>query len=184
VELRGPQVFRKDSITATITAQYLTRDQILLLQMIKDTFPQRGIYISRGAGTYGNELGLQPYLVTQGFVRKLLPGPVKEGKSIFSLAGFGWFDFDTTRFLWDSVYTGQKALLYQKRWIDPSSSSIPFSYLLTAAAMGEGYQREGKKDKANAMYAEARAIAKVAGLESFIQAGTAETPAGGDSPPR
>jgi hypothetical protein len=184
VELRGPQVFRKDSITATITAQYLTRDQILLLQMIKDTFPQRGIYISRGAGTYGNELGLQPYLVTQGFVRKLLPAPVKESKSTFSLAGFGWFDFDTTRSLWDSVYTGQKALLYQKRWIDPSSSSIPFSYLLTAAAMGEGYQREGKKDKANEMYAEARAVAKVAGLESFIQPG-AETPAGGgDSPSR
>src|SRR6185436_20529588 len=110
-------------------AQYLTRDQILLLQMIKDTFPQRGIYISRGAGGYGNELGLSPYLVTQGFVRKLMPGPVKENKDIFQLQGYGWFDFGRTSALWTGVYGGQKALLYQRRWIDPSSATIPFSYL-------------------------------------------------------
>src|SRR5262249_33574780 len=152
--LHGQNVFQKDSIVANITAQYLTRDQILLLQMIKDTFPQRGIFISRGAGTYGNELGLQHYLVTQGFVRKLMPAPVKPSKSVFNLAGFGWLDYDRTEQLWSKVYGGEKALLNQKRWIDPSSSSIPFSYLLTAAALGEGLNRNGDKDGANKMYAE------------------------------
>jgi hypothetical protein len=182
VELHGQNVFQKDSIVANITAQYLTRDQILLLQMIKDTFPQRGIFISRGAGTYGNELGLQPYLVTQGFVRKLMPAPIKQSKGVFNLAGFGWLDYDRTEQLWSKVYGGEKALLNQKRWIDPSSSSIPFSYLLTAAALGEGMNRSGDKDGANKMYAEARDIARVTGLESYLQPANPPTAEGKDSP--
>jgi hypothetical protein len=148
--------------------------------MIKDTFPQRGIFISRGAGNYGNDMGLQPYLLTQGFVRKLMPGPVKEGNGIFGLEGFGWFDFARTQRLWTEVYRGKQALLNQKRWIDPSSASIPFAYLLTAAALGEGMSRSGKTAEANQMYVEAREIAKVAGLDNFLQP-PATPPPSGDS---
>ncbi|MBI4502329.1 MAG: DUF2723 domain-containing protein [Gemmatimonadetes bacterium] len=173
-ELHGENVFQKDSLVARITAQYLTRDQILLLQMIKDTFPQRSIYISRGAGSYGNELGLQPYLLTQGFVRKLLPGAIKATADTFSLAGYGWFDFRTTDQLWRQVYGGDEALIRQRRWIDPSSSSIPFSYLLTAVALGEGYNRKGQTAEATKLYSVGREIAKAAGLEGYL---TAEPPA-------
>ena len=90
-----------------------------------------------------------------------------EDFSIFQLAGYGWFDFDRSNALW-KIYGGQQALLNQERWIDPSSSSIPFSYLLTAAALGEGLTRHGKKDEANKFYAEARALARTAGLESLL----------------
>jgi hypothetical protein len=150
--------------------------------MIKDTFPERGIFISRGAGTYGNELGLQPYLVTQGFVRKLLPEAVKESKGVFNLSGFGWFDYDTTQKLWDTVYQGKAALMKQGRWIDPSSSSIPFTYLLTAAATGEGRNRSGDSAGAARRYSEARDIARVTGMESVLQ--PADPAPSGDTPGR
>jgi hypothetical protein len=114
-----------------------------------------------------------------------MPGPVKDSKGVFNLAGFGWFDYGRTEQLWSTVYTGKQALLNQKRWIDPSSSSIPFSYLLTAAAIGEGRTRTGDKDSANKMYAEARDIARVTGLESYLAPGnpaateTKDSPTGG-----
>jgi hypothetical protein len=184
-ELHGENMFQKDSIVAIISAQYLTRDQILLLQMIKDTFPQRSIYISRGAGSYGNELGLAPYLMTQGFVRKLTPTAIKPTADVFSLSGYGWFDFARSAALWDSVYHGQDALLYQQRLIDPSSSSIPVSYLLTAVALGEGYNRKGKTAEATRMYTAGREIAKAAGLEGYLSSGTpAGAGAGGNDTPK
>src|SRR5260370_27674681 len=125
--------------------------------MIKDSFPQRAIYISRGVGSYGNELGLQPYLLTQGFVRKLTPSAIKATTDTSSLAGYGWFDFTVSNVLWQQVYHGQQALLRQRRWIDPSSQTIPFSYLLTAVALGEGYTRKSDSASANRMYGDSRA---------------------------
>jgi hypothetical protein len=108
-----------------------------------------------------------------------MPGPVKEGGGVFALQGYGWFDFDRTLRLWTEVYGGKQALIAQERWIDPSSASIPFTYLLTAAAIGEGMNRSGKPEEANKMYVEAREIAKVAGMENFMQ--PAATPATDDS---
>ena len=182
MQLEGPSVFKSGKISALINAQYLTRDQILLLQMIKDTFPKRGIFISRGAGGYGNELGLAPYLMTTGFVRKLMPDSIKASPGVFQLQGYGWLDFTRTNTLWTQTYLGQKALLAQRRWIDPSSASIPFAYLLTAASIGEGFNREGKPDEAARMYMEARGLAVAAGLEGVLA--PAQPPAAGraDSP--
>jgi hypothetical protein len=111
-----------------------------------------------------------------------MPGPLKQSKTVFNLAGFGWFDYERSEQLWTKVYGGRQSLLNQKRWIDPSSSSIPFSYLLTAAAIGEGKNRNGDKDGANQMYAEARDIARVTGLESYLQPANPPAADAKDSP--
>src|SRR6185437_896274 len=44
--LRQPQLFKADGITARIPAGYLTRDQLVVLQMIHDSYPERPIYFS------------------------------------------------------------------------------------------------------------------------------------------
>ena len=61
------------TIVATITPRTLTRADIFVLRMIKDN-TGRPIYFSRTSGGYGSqELGLGPYLITQGLARKLVP---------------------------------------------------------------------------------------------------------------
>ncbi|MBI4420367.1 MAG: DUF2723 domain-containing protein [Gemmatimonadetes bacterium] len=167
-ELQGPGTFRKDGITATISQRFLTRDEILLLQMIKDTFPQRGIFISRGAGSYGNQLGLEPYLVTQGFVRKLSPAPLRASADTLAVPGVGWFDFKRTEALWTQVYRAQDSLIRQGRWVDPASSSIPFTYLYISAALGQVLEYKGRRTEAAKMLETTRAIARAGGLEGAL----------------
>src|SRR5215210_2005356 len=77
VELRGPQVFKKGGLVATIDPRalrggVLERADIFVLRMIMDN-NERPIYFSRTSGSYGQSLGLRDYLLTQGLARKLLP---------------------------------------------------------------------------------------------------------------
>src|SRR6202171_1321832 len=68
VYLKGPQVFRKDSIIANISLQAITRDQLVVLQVIKDSFPQRGMFFAYAG--YPKQLGFEPYIATHGFAQK------------------------------------------------------------------------------------------------------------------
>ena len=62
IQINQPQIFRQGSITLNIQPGYLVRDQLVLLRLIKDAFPERPIYVSTGGG---QGLGLEPYLLSQ-----------------------------------------------------------------------------------------------------------------------
>jgi len=111
---------------------------------------------------------LGPYFVVQGFVIKITPAPVKPSPDTVSLPGLGFLDVPRTEALWNQVFLGQAALLRQKRWVDPASAGIPFTYVVTAAALGQVLNQQGRTAEGTKMFAAAREIAQVAGLEGYL----------------
>ncbi len=148
VLLPGPQQFRHDSINVTITgrvdpgapAPYLTRDQIFVLRFIRDSFPDRGLFFSGGG--YAHELGLGDYIVRQGLVDRLLPGPAANRPGLVAVPGAGLVDAARTVDLWN-IYTAPESLLERGRWIDIASESIPRHYAGTGVVTAEMLARRG-----------------------------------------
>ncbi|HMI54980.1 MAG TPA: DUF2723 domain-containing protein, partial [Gemmatimonadaceae bacterium] len=75
IQITQPQIFRQGNIMLNIPPGYLVRHDLVLLRLIKDAFPERPIYVSTGGG---QGLGLDPYLVSHGFVQKLVDHPVTD----------------------------------------------------------------------------------------------------------
>ncbi|HEU4566127.1 MAG TPA: DUF2723 domain-containing protein [Gemmatimonadaceae bacterium] len=185
VQIRQPQVLRKDSLVATVPPQVLTRDQLVVLRMIVDGFPERPIYFSRTAGSYGERLGLEPYLLTQGFAQKLSPAPLTAGKDTVLIPGDGFLDVRRTWSLWNDTYLGTKSIPTLNDWVDRASVNIPYTYLATGALLAEGLGRTGEPQKARQVYDTALQIAHATRLDEVLRAqaaveegGTGDT--GGD----
>ena len=148
VLLPGPQQFRHDSISVTITgrvdpgapAPYLTRDQVLVLRFIRDSFPERGLFFSGGG--YAHELGLGNYIVRQGLVDRLVPGPAASRPGVVPVPGAGLVDAARTVDLWN-MYTAPESLLERGRWVDIASESIPRHYAGTGVITAEMLARRG-----------------------------------------
>ena len=71
--------------------------------LIRDNMGKRPIFFSWSDGGYPDQtLGLSPYLVSQGFVRKLMPKPVVANDSIVLSPSLGFLDLPRTeKLLWD-----------------------------------------------------------------------------------
>jgi hypothetical protein len=168
VSLPTAQVFRqetpKGTLSATIPAGYLERDQQFVLRMIRDSWPQRPFYFSRTSGTYGESLGLGDHLLVQGFARKLLVEVPRESSDTLLLPRDGWTDLTRTRTLWDSTFLGAKALLRQGKWVDNASSGIPLLYVTTAIALAQAEAQLGNEEQSQQFVAKAQDLAHAAGL--------------------
>ena len=105
IQITQPQIFRKDNITLNIPPGYLVRDQLVLLRLIKDAFPERPIYVSTGGG---GGLGLEPYLLTQGFVQKLMGHPITDSAATPRISGM-FIDVDRSRRFGKASITRHKA---------------------------------------------------------------------------
>ena len=105
IALEGPQVFAMPgtSIEARVTGKpyagqrILERADLFVLYMLRDAYPERPFFISRTTGTYEQEMGLAPYMVSTGLARKLLPAEPKAGQGYLQVPGEGWVDGATTR---------------------------------------------------------------------------------------
>jgi hypothetical protein len=161
IQINEPQIFRQGDITLNIQPGYLVRDQLVLLRLIKDAFPERPIYVSTGGG---QGLGLEPYLVSQGFVQKLVDHPLTESAATPRVSGL-FIDLDRTRALWDSVYHAPEALVKEGDWIDRASIGIPYTYAFTGAVLAEGMSRKGDGVAANAIMARVKRIVKAARID-------------------
>jgi hypothetical protein len=137
-----------DTIRATIQSQELYRADLLVLYMIRDAYPERPVYFSRTSGGYGQELGLQNYLITQGLARKLLPGPPTPGRDTIMMQGEGWVDLKRTTDLWQKVFEGPKALIARGDWVDMPSRGIPDLYTITGIELTEALTRTGRPELA------------------------------------
>ena len=163
IQLNQPQIFRHGNITLNIEPGYLVRDQLILLRLIKDAFPERPIYVSTGGG---QGLGLDPYLLSQGFVQKLVDHPLTHSEATPRISGL-FLDLDRTKTLWDSVYRAPQSLIKEGDWIDRASFGIPYTYAFTGAILAEALRAKGDEKSANEIMNRVKEIVRAARIEGF-----------------
>lgn len=127
----GPIAF--DSVLVRFGQTYLTRSDLATLLLIRDNLGVRPIYFSWSDGGYPDgTLGLTPYLLSQGMVRKLMPAPLTERPGIIFDDSMGYVDVERTRTLLFDVYHPEAAARARPRgWVDPPSASILSLYYIT-----------------------------------------------------
>jgi hypothetical protein len=128
-----PLRFAHGKIDATIPPGYLTRDQLLILRAIKDSFPARPVYFMNNG--YASGMGLGPYLKQVGLLQKLESEPVRADASTVQVDG-RFIDIPRSLALWKS-YGGAQQLIKEGRWVDKSTLTIPILY----AAVGQDLAR-------------------------------------------
>ncbi|MBL0170951.1 MAG: DUF2723 domain-containing protein [Gemmatimonadaceae bacterium] len=160
VQLSQAASFQQGGIHATIPAGYITRDQLMVLQFIRDVFPARPIHFS--IGPYAQALGLGDYVVTQGLTQKLLDSKARDNPAYVRFPG-GYIDVARTRELWNR-YQAPGALLRQGRWLDDASVSIPAAYMQTAQFLAYGVAARGDTVKADSLMRQIQVMAKAARL--------------------
>ena len=165
LEVTQPQIFRKDSLVARIEPGYLTRDQLLILRFIADSFPHRPLYLA--TPVIAGPLGLSPYVVAQGLAYKVMPRPVRPEDG-YLRSPIGWMDVERTQTLWDTVYRGNDAAIARGKWVDRASSNMPMAYLITGAYLAEGLFRAGDTEKATAVMDTVMKVARATDLESLF----------------
>ncbi len=163
-EVRQPQVFRREGIVATIRPQVLARADLLVLQMISDAFPERPVYFARTTGNYAEQLGLAPYVLTQGLARRLLPAMPTPGRDTVLVMGEGWVDVPRSLQLWNEVFRAPASLIRRGHWVDQASVGIPYLYISTAATLADATEQIGDPQLASGYVDVAGQLARAAGL--------------------
>ena len=144
----------------------LERADLLLLRMIADTWPQRPVYISRTAGSYGETLGLGNNLLSQGLARKVVATPVASGDTVF-VPGSGWLDVRRTLALWHE-FEGPAAIVKRNDWIDRPSVSIAYSYLVAGSELSSILSERGDVAGGNSVLATMRQVARAVRVEHMM----------------
>lgn len=123
---------------------YLERSDLAVLQIIKDQLAGgRPIYFSSSTASIPDQLGLAPYLVNEGLVRRLMPAPVIASDSIRKVEGRGFVNVPRLQRLAFDVYRGGEAAARPRPrgWVDTPSQNSLFGYVLVydtlAAALRE-----------------------------------------------
>jgi hypothetical protein len=163
IEIHQPQIFHQGNMTLNIPPGYLTRDELVLLRLIKDALPERPLYLSTGAES---GIGLEPYLLTQGFVQKIMPDPVPETPATPRISGLN-VDLQRTKDLWFTVYHAPDAIVKEGDWIDRPSYGIPYTYAFTGAILSEGLARVNDTRDAALIIDKVKKIVRAARIEGF-----------------
>ena len=127
----------------TLGRPYLGRADLAVLQIIKDQVGKRPIYFSTSTASIPDQMGLSPYLVNEGLVRRLMPAAVTPSDSIRLVQGRGYVNVPRLKRLSFDVYRGGEASARPRPrgWVDRPSQSSLFGYVLVydtiAAALRE-----------------------------------------------
>jgi hypothetical protein len=143
-----------DSIQIRFGQDVLLRQDLATIFLIRDNMGSRPIFFSWSDGGYPDQtLGLSPYLVSHGFVRKLMPRLVEPNDSIVLSQGLGYLNVPrSSRLLWD-VYHWQTATRARPYgWVDPPSGSILQLYAVVFGGVARTY--EAVKDSVRAQRAD------------------------------
>src|SRR5438876_578584 len=163
IQITQPQIFRQGNITLNIPPGYLVRDQLVVLRLIKDALTVRPNSVLAGGGA---GLGLEPYLLSQGFVQKLVDHPIADTAETPHIAGLN-LDLERTNALWNDVYRGPEVLIKEGDWIDRASFGIPYTYAFTGAILKDALQAKGDTAAADRVMNRVRGIVKAARIEGF-----------------
>ena len=186
VQITSKQQFEAGNIHAEIQPGYLEKADIIVLRMIKDN-TGRPIYFSRTTADYAHRLGFGPYLLTQGFARKLVPNVPTSGRDTVLVQGEGFVDVARTKALWSDVYQGQRSIIKRGDWVDRASINIPVLYAVTGGLLGQLLDSSGETSKAKEVFDTTKQIVAAARMTdifppAFLQPQSAAPPL--DSPPR
>jgi hypothetical protein len=176
VELSSPQTFRKEGTDIVVNIQPrqfgdfagLERADLFVLYMIRDGYPERPFYFSRTTGGYAEEMGFAPYTVMTGLARKLVPASPKAGDGIVMVPGEGAIDLETTRALWENVFTATKSIARRDLWVDRPSAGIPFLYLRTGLDLTLALTQAGQTVEAARIRSQVESIARATQLDDVL----------------
>ena len=134
-----------DSLHLRFGQDVLLRQDLATIFLIRDNVGSRPIFFSWSDGGYPDQtFGLSAYLVSQGFVRKLMRTPVVAGDSIVLSPGLGYVDLPRTRKLLRDVYHWQTATRDRPAgWVDPPSGSILQLYSVVYGGASETLRKAG-----------------------------------------
>jgi hypothetical protein len=167
IELREPQVFRKDNIVAAIPPGYIDREQIVTLRLIKDTFPERPVYFS--LANNARKLGLDKYLMTQGLVERLVDHPIVPTADTV-VVGDRFVDVPRTAALW-KAYEAPDTLARLGRWVDQASANVPTTYVWAGVRARDALIEAGERDTAGIVTKKILAVAQATRLPAeYIEA--------------
>jgi hypothetical protein len=158
IENATPVLFEHGDIRATINERYLTRDQLLVLRAIKDSFPNRGIYFS--FGPYAQQMGLGPYIKRVGLVQKLESRPVREDADSVALLEGLYIDIPRSLALWKK-YQAPAQVLREGKWVDVPSSDVPLYYAVVGRDLAIALDARGRKAEADTVIETARRVAEI-----------------------
>jgi hypothetical protein len=149
-----------DSIQVRFGQDVLLRQDLATIFLIRDNMGVRPLYFSWSDGGYPDQtLGLSPYLVSQGFVRKLMPKTVQPTDSIVLSQGLGYLDLPRSNsLLWEAYHwkTATRARPYG--WVDPPSGSILQLYAVVYGGVARAYEAAGDTVHAQAADSIAREV--------------------------
>jgi hypothetical protein len=158
VQSQTPWRFTHGAIDAMIPAGFLTRDQLLVLRAIKDSFPNRPIYFSFGA--YPQQLGLGEHIKRVGLAQKLEPLPVREGPDTARTPN-GFLDVERSLALWRK-YGGARQVVREGQWVDEPSNSVPLYYAFVGQELAIALEERGRHAEAQEVIELARLVAVAA----------------------
>ena len=176
--------FQAHGIIATPRLPQLMAADQLVYFMIRDAFPGRPMYFSRTAGGYPYEMGLERYVITQGMAKKLIDREAMPGKDTVIVPGEGLVDLNRSKALWDSVFTATKSLAKRDGWVDDASVGIPDLYVISGVTLAEALAASGRMKESDAVFLEARGIAKAMKREKVFGFDRVQPPSvlpGGDT---
>ncbi|HET7584399.1 MAG TPA: DUF2723 domain-containing protein [Gemmatimonadaceae bacterium] len=181
LEVRQPSTFVHDSVVAQVQPGYLTRDQIILLHLIAESGPRRSIFFT--SDSYPSDLGLDPYLLRQGLVTKLVTHPIRPSPDTLALPT-GFFDVRRSEALWRTVYVGPTSLAQEPGWVDRSSVSTPVQYLIAGELLANALMQTGDTATARSVARDVRRIAHATLLDNFVAEQLLPPETEGDTAPR
>jgi hypothetical protein len=164
VLLPRPQRFVHGGISLTLPAGYLYRGDIVMLRTIKDSFPDRPIYFTRGAT---RSLDLRPYLVQQGLAYKLADAPLLASRDTLAV-GDTFLDVPRSAALWRTVYRAPESIAARGDWVDRPSLSIPFVYIDSGLKVARALALRGDTGNASRVSARVNAIVEATRLDSLF----------------
>jgi hypothetical protein len=157
-----------DSLHIEFGQDVLMLQDLATILLIRDNLKQRPVFFSWSDGGYPDQtLGLSPYLVSQGFVRKLMPKPVVANDSIVLNPTLGYLDLPRTeQLLWDVYHWKSAARDRPRGWVDQPSGSILQLYSVVYGGSSKSFAAAGKKEVAARADSVASAVSRSLGRGS------------------
>ncbi|MDP1891402.1 MAG: DUF2723 domain-containing protein [Gemmatimonadaceae bacterium] len=162
------QLFVHGDIRARIGPGVVTREQMMLLRIIRDSFPDRPVAFT--AALLPTSVGLGEYIVRQGLVWTLTPKPAATVAGVVPTSG-GAIDVQRSRVLWREVYGGAAQLEREGDWLDEPSLSIPLQYVILGSTLAEALRSSGSTAEAEAVEREVQSVYRVARMQRLERPG-------------
>jgi hypothetical protein len=133
---------------------------LITVFLLRDNLGKRPVYFAWSDGGYPDQtLGLTPYLVTEGLVRRTNPTMVEPRGPVVLNRGLGYLDLDRTRDLLFKVYKFNAASRARPRgWVDRPSQSILSLYSVIYGTASSSFLTVGDTALAHKADSIARAV--------------------------